>query len=183
MPVPGYSGHIRGHRGDGWKSFGTTHWKNAGQVTGHKPAAATAWDNRDGAGRPFGGHTPKDGGVQVNLRALLEPLRRAPHTECCEQSTHMHMPLTDLMALVRRVCPLLRPLLRPLLPFSCPSLALTITREHSTTTRTRRSRRGRRRRPTNCCSSGAWAFAPPSSRSATSLARHRACPGGEVRIR
>lgn len=64
MPVPGYSGHIRGHRGDGWKSFGTTHWKNAGQVTGHKPAAATAWDNRDGAGRPFGGYTPKDGGVQ-----------------------------------------------------------------------------------------------------------------------
>lgn len=65
MPVPGYAGHIRGHRGDGWKSFGTTHWKNAGKVTGNKPAASTGWDNRDGTGRPFGGWTPKDGGVQV----------------------------------------------------------------------------------------------------------------------
>ena len=65
MPVPGYSGHIRGHRADGWKSFGTTHWKNAGQVTGHKAAASTGWDYRDDTGRPFGGYTPGDGGVQT----------------------------------------------------------------------------------------------------------------------
>ena len=62
MPVVGYSGHLRNHRGDAWKSFGTTHWKNSGK-TGTKPAAAKIWDNRDSAGRPFGGWTPKDGGV------------------------------------------------------------------------------------------------------------------------
>ena len=61
VPVVGYSGHLRNHRGDAWKSFGTTHWKNSGG-TGTKPAAAKVWDNRDGAGRPFGGWTPHDGG-------------------------------------------------------------------------------------------------------------------------
>ena len=42
MPVPGYAGHIRGHRGDGWRSFGTTHWKNAGQASAASDTQPTA---------------------------------------------------------------------------------------------------------------------------------------------
>lgn len=63
MPVVGYSGHIRG-LADADLSYGTTHWKNSGAVNPQrKPAGARPWDNRDGAGRPHGGHAPGDFGV------------------------------------------------------------------------------------------------------------------------
>jgi hypothetical protein len=63
MPVVGYSGHIRG-LADADKNYGTSHWKNSGNVTGHKAAASLPWDGRDVTGRPFGGWAPSDGGVQ-----------------------------------------------------------------------------------------------------------------------
>lgn len=59
MPVVGYSGHLRRSQ----ESFGTSHWKNAGAVTSNRSAASKPWDNRDSAGRPFGGWTPGDGGL------------------------------------------------------------------------------------------------------------------------
>ena len=63
MPVVGYSGHIRGLT-DADKNYGTSHWKNSGNITGNKAAASLPWDGRDGTGRPFGGWTPNDGGLQ-----------------------------------------------------------------------------------------------------------------------
>ena len=59
MPVVGYSGHVRLGR----HSFGTSHWKNAGYVTGNRAAASKPWDGRDSDGRPFGGQIPSDGGL------------------------------------------------------------------------------------------------------------------------
>ena len=62
MPVVGYTGHIRG-LADADKNYGTTHWKNSGMVNpNNKAAASLPWDNRDVAGRPYGGWTPGDGG-------------------------------------------------------------------------------------------------------------------------
>lgn len=58
MPVVGYGGHVRRSQ----ETFGASHWKNSGNITGHKPAASQGWDNRDVAGRPFGGQTPGDFG-------------------------------------------------------------------------------------------------------------------------
>ena len=65
MPVVGYSGHIRG-LADADRNYGTSHWKNSGNVNPtHKAAASLPWDGRDVAGRPFGGWTPGDGGTYV----------------------------------------------------------------------------------------------------------------------
>ena len=65
MPVVGYSGHIRG-LADADRNYGTSHWKNSGNVNPtHKAAASLPWDGRDVAGRPFGGWTPRDGGTYV----------------------------------------------------------------------------------------------------------------------
>ena len=62
MPVVGYAGHIRG-LADADKNYGTTHWKNSGQINPtHKAAASKGWDGRDSTGRPFGGWTPGDFG-------------------------------------------------------------------------------------------------------------------------
>ena len=58
MPVVGYSGHIR----RSVASFGTSKFKNSGQVTGNKAAASKPWDGRDCAGRPYGGQAPSDFG-------------------------------------------------------------------------------------------------------------------------
>lgn len=62
MPVVGYSGHIRG-LADAGKNYGTSHWKNSGNVNPtHKAAASLPWDGRDVAGRPHEGQTPGDFG-------------------------------------------------------------------------------------------------------------------------
>ena len=62
MPMPGYGGHIRG-LSDADKSYGTSHWKNAGKVNpSQAPAASKPWDGRDVAGRAFCGETPSDFG-------------------------------------------------------------------------------------------------------------------------
>ena len=75
MPVVGYSGHIRG-LADADKNYGTSHWKNSGAVNPqNKSAASMPWDGRDVAGRPFGGWTPSDGGVQ-NLDPEYEQKKR-----------------------------------------------------------------------------------------------------------
>jgi len=77
MPVVGYSGHIRG-LADADKNYGTTHWKNSGAVNAHrKPAASRPWDNRDVAGRPFGGQMPGDGGVYAEDPELEQKRREA----------------------------------------------------------------------------------------------------------
>lgn len=56
MPVVGYSGHLRATH-ESHASFGTSHWKNSGQVTSNvAPAARLAGQaNRDAVGRPFNG--------------------------------------------------------------------------------------------------------------------------------
>ena len=62
MPVVGFIGHIRG-LADADKNYGTSHWKNAGNVNpSHAQAASKPWDGRDVAGRPHGGYTPGDFG-------------------------------------------------------------------------------------------------------------------------
>ena len=61
MPVVGYKGHIRMSQ----EALGTSHWKNSGAVTNNKAAASLPWDNRDVAGRPYGGWAPMDGGRYV----------------------------------------------------------------------------------------------------------------------
>ena len=96
MPVVGFTGHIRG-LADADKNYGTTHWKNSGAVNkSHQPAAARPWDNRDVAGRPFGGHAPGDFG-----RYPVDPEYELKRREAEEANEILELRSMGIRALLR----------------------------------------------------------------------------------
>ena len=96
MPVVGYSGHIRG-LADADKNYGISHWKNSGNVTGNKAAASLPWDGRDKTGRPFGGWTPADGGVQY-----IDPEYEQKRKEAEEANEILELRSMGIRALMKK---------------------------------------------------------------------------------